>query len=942
MMARLRNFAAKLGAWLRRRKPDAGFDDEIRAHLNLLQEEYIRRGMTPDEAAWAARRRFGNTALLQEHRRELQTIAPLATIWRDLRYAARQLRRNPAFTSVAILSLALGIGVNTAIFSVLDAALLKLLPVRNPNELVMLTDPNASFQLDGLLTGERSLLTYAEFVELRNRATTMSGLCASGLLLERWPVRISGSPQEETRGHLVSENYFSVFGIEPAIGRFFTQQDATGVGKDPYAVISYDYWQRRFGGNTAVLGTPIRLYGATVVVIGVAAKGFRGETVGQYPDLWLPMMMQPLVTPGMDGLHEDLSKSQDKLMWLHVFGRRKAGVAIARVQAEVNVLFRGILEAGYPTTMLAHERREVLNQHVVVKPMRTGAFHGRDQFSKQWTILLALAALVLLIACANLANLLLARATTRSREVAIRLSIGAGKTRLIRQFLTESLLLAALGGIAGLLVASVASHILLLLLSDANNGFKLAVGLDLRVLGFTACMTLLTGILFGLAPAFRAVRTRVNESLKESGRGATSSLPRAVFTKALVIAQVALSLLLVMGAGLFLRTFWNLQSVDLGYPRENLLLVKVDSSGAGYQGARSGNLCHELAARIREIPGVRSMTYSDRGLFSGFEGAFGVTVEGFTPRNDDDRGSTSDFIGPEYFSTIGIPMLLGREIGFRDTANSPRVCVINEAFAKRFFSGRNPIGKHVAYAGDDTHRPSMEVVGVAKNARVHSLRGNIDPKFYAVGDQSDDWGSVTFEVRTTGDPDRMLSTVRKTILAVDANLPIESARTLSQLVEEQNAQPRLIAQLCTIFGILALVLAATGIYGVLSYGVARRTNEIGIRMALGAGKRQVIGMILKEAGLTITLGVAFGVAATIVTARLMATQLYGLNATGPRWSLANYQHVDSATQLYGIRAMDRLTIGVAIGILAAVALIAAYVPAARAARVDPVNALRHE
>ena len=838
------------------------------------------------------------------------------------------LLRNPGSTAIAVLTLALAIGLNTAIFSVLNAALLKALPVRNPHELVMLSDPNASMVLGGVLTGPQSVFSYRDFIALRDRTETMSGLCASQLPLWRWPVQISGGSREEAHGRVVSENYFSVFGIRPALGRFFTQHDAIGIGKDPYVVISYDYWQRRFGSNKAIIGTPVRFYRNTLVIIGVAAKNFRGETVGQDPDLWLPMLMQPLVMPGIDGLSEYIGHAPDKLMWLHVFGRRKPGVTPAQVQAEVNVLFRAILGDG----------KAAVDQSIVVHPFRNGAFHGRDEFSDEWLVLAALAGLVLLVACANVANLLLARAAARSHEVAIRLSIGAARARLIRQFLAESLLLAGLGGSAGIAVAIIASRVLTFLVSGTPDGLKLAAGLDLHVLAFTACATLLTGIAFGLVPALRATRAAVSDDLKETGRSATASRQRTAFAKTLVVGQVALSLLLVMGAGLFLRTLWNLQSVALGYPSRNLLLVEVDRTGIS--NSQNPNLYRELVQRIRAIPGVRAATWSDRGLFSGFDGAFAIQVEGFTSRNERDGGSTGDSVGPGYFSTIGIPMLLGREIGPQDTARSQPVCVINEAFAKHFFGGRNPIGRHISYAVDDHTRRSLEVIGVAQNARVNSLRGNIDPKFYTGSDQT---GNTSWlEIRTWSDPTRISNEVRKTILAVNANLDIQSERTLLQTLAAQNAQRRLVAQLSSIFGILALILAATGIYGVLSYNIARRTNEIGIRMALGAGKRRVIGMILQETGLMIAAGAIAGLAVAAAITRLIASQLYGAGATGPRWSLARYEHVDSATQLYGVTAMDPLTIAAAVGLLGAVALIAAYIPAARAARVDPVRELRHE
>jgi len=837
---------------------------------------------------------------------------------KDLRYAARQFVRNPVFTLVAVASLAIGIGTNTAIFSVLNAAMLKSLPVRDPQGLVMLTDPNQTGVSSGMNSGERGMLTYTEFTELRDHATTLESLCAVQSEMNREHVRIAGGQQEDARTKLVSEEYFSVLGVDPAIGRFFNRSDAKGPGEDPYAVISYDYWQKRFGGNVSVLGTPIKLLGTTLTVIGVAAPGFTGENVADKPDFWIPMMMQPLIMPGRDWLHEDLSKNIEKVMWLHAFGRLKPGVTQSRAQTEIDVIFRGLMENGYPATLDPETRKQAMDQHIKLRDARTGVFGGRDDFAQQLKILLGVSLLVLLIACINVANLLLARATSRTKEVGVRLSIGASRLRLVRQFLTESLVLSLLGGAVGLLFAWGASRVLVLLLTERRQDFALAPTMDWHVLIFTLGVTVLTGVLFGLAPALRSTKVNLNDSLRDGGR-TTASGSRLNLAKGLVIVQVAFSLLLVAGAGLFLRTLWNLQSVSLGYPREHLLVINVDGVSAGYKDARLSSLWHDLTERLRGLPGVQGATYSINGIFSGSESADEIDVEGFTASKREEKFSRFDMVGSQYFATVGIPLLLGRDIGPQDTAASPHICVINEALAKTFFNGRNPLGRHITEKFGDK-KNVMEVVGVAKNARDHRLRGDVPPRFYIPADQGmggpNEW--AFFEIRTAGDPEQMIASIRKTILSVNQDLPVEGARPVVMAVDRTNAQPRMVARLCSIFGIIALLLAATGLYGVLSYGVARRTNEIGIRMALGAGKGRVIQMILRETGVMIVLGVVAGVIFTAIGIQLIKSMLFGLGV------------------------FDPLTVLSSVVILTAVALVAGYIPAARAARVNPTQALRHE
>jgi predicted permease len=843
----------------------------------------------------------------------------LEAVGKDIRYGIRQLLRNPVFTAVAVLSLALGVGANTAMFSIVNAALLKSLPVHDPQELAILTDPTSSGVWIGMDNGEdRNLLSYAEYVQLRDHSTVFSGLCASEAQFPRLTLRIGGGPQEAARGRLVSENYFSVLGVEPAIGRFFDPNEAGAIGKFPEAVISYDYWQRRFGGRADVLGTPVRIFSSTLNIIGVAAPGFHGESVGQNPDLWLPMLMEPLIKPGRDWLHEDLSQTISKTMWLQVLGRMKPGVTLAKIQAEIDVLFRQILEAGYPATLSAAARKEALDQHIKVREASTGTFAGRNDFSQQLMVLLATSGVVLLICCANVANLLLARATARQREVGVRLSIGASRARLVRQFLTESLLLSLVGGLMGLVVAWGAARIVVRVLSRPQDPLQLSTSLDWHVLAFTLGVALLTGLLFGLAPAIRATRVDLNETLKETGRGVTHSGGRLSFARLLVALQVALSLLLVVGAGLFLRTLWNLQSVNLGYAKEKLLLVGVDGASTGLQDIALANLYQNIADRLRVLPGVRGATYSGNGLFTGTESGTEIEVEGFKPQNDRDRSALFDQVGPGYFSTIGVPLLLGREIGDQDTPAAPKICVVNEAFAQHFFPGRSPIGRHITQVFGDL-RGTMEIVGIARNIRDHNLREEVKPRFYVPLGQEmgGPEGHANFELRTSGDPEKMLEAARKAVQEVNSDIPVR-ALILSENLEALNWQPRMIARLCTIFGIIALLLAAIGLYGVLSYGVARRTNEIGIRMALGAGRSRVVAMILRETSVIIAVGMVAGVAAAAATTRLVATKLYGLSA------------------------LDPMTIVAAAFVLAAVSLAAGYIPAARAARVNPVKALRHE
>ena len=829
----------------------------------------------------------------------------------DLRYALRTLAAQPGFTAVAVLSLALGIGANTAIFSLLNSVLISALPVRDPQSLVMLTEPADSGVSIGYQSGDRSLLTYSEFIELRDKTGVFSELMASQAAIERVPVRLDGGEPEEARTRMVSADYFTTLGVPALLGRTFIASDNPTT---PNAVISYDYWQRRFARRADILGTRVTIRGNVFSVIGVAPASFFGETVGERPDVWLPLTLQPAILPARDWLH-DKNGSTEKVMWLHAFGRLKPGVQSEQAQAAANVVFQQTLADLYGPTLTPEIRRGYAGQRLKLRQASTGASQIRGQFAEPLTILLYTAGAVLLIACANVGNLLLARTTARTREISVRVALGAGRGRLIRHLLAESMLIAVAAGIAGLAAASIMRAGLLTLVPESVD---LPGTPDARVLAFSFVLTLAAGLLLGCLPAVRALRVDANGGLKEQGRAITASRLWRRTGKFVVVAQLALSLPLLVGAGLLMRTFYNLQRVDLGYARERLLMVKVDVQTAGYEEQQRLALFERLFQRVSATPGVRAATYSKSGFFLGSDSGDEVLVEGYTRKGDNDRGSRYDHVGPNFFSTLGIPILLGREITDRDQPSSPRVCVINEAFAKRFFADRNPIGMHITQVFDN-QRNTFQVVGVAKNSRKRSLRGEVEQRFFVpMAQPIEPPDFVTFALRTAAEPSSVIAGARRAILSEDPNLPIPIARPLEDAIDERMLQDRILARLSLAFGFVALLLAAIGLYGVLSYGVARRTNEIGIRKALGAQHGTVIAMILRETGLLLSVGLMVGVGLSAAAVRLITSRLYGLAPTDP------------------------IAITIAVVLLGGVALLAGWLPARRASRVDPLVALRYE
>lgn len=847
------------------------------------------------------------------------TIAPKEhghLLLQDLRYALRTMTAKPSFSAVAVLSLALGIGANTAIFSLWNSVLYSSLPaVHEPWQLVMLSNPDASGmwtgRWDGRTDGPRSWLTYGEFEQLRDHAEGFSALMASQSSFITWQVRFEGSASEEARGRLVSGGFFQVLGVSPAIGRLFMTADDGA--ETPSAVISYNYWQRRFGGRSDVLGKTLTVRNARLTIIGVAPPRFVGETSGQQPDLWLPLRLQPGVLPGNDWLHE----RPDKVMWLHVFGRLKPGVGLAHAEAQANAVFQAGLESFYGGTLSEERRREFLDQRLRIRPGARGASPTRSEFSHSLTALLAAVGLLLLIVCANLANLLLARGARRKPEIALRLSLGASRERLIRQLVTESLALAAVGGVAAIAVAYVFHGALVRMLAESDPRFHMSFALDPLVLAFVLAATLAAALVVGVLPASQVTKIDAGATLKEQSRGAIGSFRQMRSGRVLVSLQLALSLPLLVGAGLLARTAYNLQRADLGFPAERLLLVRVDLREAAADNTRLDSLLRELLGQFQRIPGVRAASFSHLGVFTGGNSSATIEVEGYAPKGDNDRGSARDAVGPGYFSTLGVPITLGREILESDGGDAPKVCVINEAFAKRFFDERNPIGMRLTSVDDEDIRTVYQVVGVAKNARTQSLRGDVEPRYFLPAKQPPPSAtSPTFLIRTATDIAPVTAAVRETIQRVDAALPIMSARSIEEQMTPLTAQDRTTAELAVVFGFVALTLAAIGLYGVISYGIAGRTGEIAIRIALGAQRGRVIAMILRETFGLVGAGLALGGGLAYAASRL----------------------IDS--QLYGVAPQDPLTLAMATALLLLVALSAAYLPAQRASRLDPMAALR--
>jgi predicted permease len=829
----------------------------------------------------------------------------------DVRYGLRMLAKNPGFTSIAILTLALGIGANTAIFSLLNQVLLRRLPVRNPKELVVLKSPGPKrghVWSDG---DDSEIFSYPLYKGLAKNTAVFDGVIARF----QFAAGIASHGQTDRgSGELVTGNYFEVLGVRPALGRVLSAADDDVQGAHPVLVLSHAYWTRHFGGNAGVLNQTILVNNTEMTIVGVAHAGFSGVQVGQTPDIFVPMTMKAQMTPIRNGL-DDWNDS-----FLAVLARRKPGISMEQAQAGINVDYPGLLEQQVKSFShaSAKERQEFLSKKIVLYPGAQGRTVAQRDSGPALMALFAMVALVLLISCTNVANLLLAKAAARQREFAIRSALGATPGRMMRQLLVESFLCALGGGVLGLILSAWIMNILTQAVVSEAGVQGITAHVDGSILGFAAAATAVSALLFGLVPAWRATRTGVSQMLKDQGSTSSAGPGHVRFRKYLVAGQVAFTLLLLTGGALFSRTLWNLRKQNLGLSTENLITFSIAPQLGGYNEARTVALVDQVRERLEALPGVLEVGSSQIPVLTGTDMGTNITVEGRQNLDTDDRHVNFDAVSPNYFSTLRIPLLSGREFNAGDTAGSAKVAIINEAMAKAFFPNRNPIGVHIALGAGNDVKPNIEIVGVVKDAKEAHVRDAERPFFYQPYSQFGKLFGMSFYVRSQQDPLLMSNALRETVRGADPNLPVYDLKTVQHVVDEDLFAERIIAGLSAAFGGLAALLAALGIYGVLAYLVVQRTREIGIRVALGAAASQVRWLVFKEVGWMVLAGAVVGLPLAYGLARL------------------------SESLLYGVHAGDFPVYAASLGTICLVALAACYIPSRRATRIDPIVALRYE
>jgi len=872
MMSRLK---IMLWALLHRSQTERELDEELRHHIDRQTEQNIRFGTSPVEARQAALKAFGGVEQAKERSRDARGGRWIEDLWQDLRYGARMLMKKPGFTLIAVLTLALGIGANTAVFSLVDAFMLRLLPVKDPEQLVFVKAVSPQGRT-------RGSFPYGAFEQFRDLSSSFSGIFAYDAT--RFSATVKGQP-EMLWGDFVSGSYFDVLGVSALYGRAFTAMDDR-LGKEPVAVISHGYWERRFGSDPAAVGQTIVIGKLPVTVIGVTPPGFFGRQVaGAAPELVLPMF-----------LHEQLALRDHNTF--EVMARLKPGVSVEQARAELDVIYQRVLRQDAGERLSAQAEQELRARRIQLNSGLRGELEYGSNDSLRVRTVLAIVGLVLLIACVNVANLLLARTSGRQKEIAVRLSLGASRGRLVRQLLTESVLLALLAGALGMLLAHWLVSIFLKVLPFEGGGAT-AFHVDLKILAFTGTVSLLIGVLFGLVPALMATRVDLNQMLKGTEGRTVSRRARQRLGKSLVIAQVALSLALLLGAGLLIRSLRQVYAVDIGFDRDKVLYMWVYPTLLGYDYEREMRLYSALLERFRAQPGVASASVSRGELRGGFF-----------------------IIGPRFFETIGLGLIQGREFSESDTSTTPKVVIINEVMSEKYFPNVNPVGQPLPEELRQQWRlgRDAQVVGVVRGFKRNLLQERPGDSLFIPYTQAppERLGQIVFYVRATGDPVSLIPALRQQARAVEPDLALLNPQTITAGLEQSVSDEQALATLLSFFSALALALAGIGLYGTMSYAVSRRTKELGIRMALGARSRDVLWLVLREALWQVARGVVIGVPLALAGARLIASLLFG------------------------VRASDPVTISISALVMLAVALLAGYIPARRATKVDPLVALRYD
>jgi len=921
--------AARWRSWMRattrRGRFEAEMEAELAVHMESLTADLVRAGFSPREAARRAQIALGSTVVHKDGMRNSLGLNFIDNLGADLRYGARRLRRSLGFTVVATVSLALAIGANTTIFSLAKQLLYERLAVPHAADLRLLawngTKGHAAVHHiwgdwgpygDGRVTS--SSFSYPAYLHLRANNHVMQDLFA--FKVTGMNATIGGNAQQ-VQTEMVSGNYYSTLDVRPVLGRAIAPSDDAAPGQGAVAVISQGLWQRAFGSSPAVIGQVIKLNEAPVTVIGVNPKGFTGaKGTQQSPDIFVPMAMQPLISPHVNAASLLTDHNE---WWVNVMGRTKAGVPQATAEAALDTQLNAVVRA----TMTVRPNEDV--PRIDLRDGSRGMFAQERTFAKPMTVLLTMVGFVLLLACANIANLMLARGTQRQREISVRLALGAGRARIARQMLVESLMLAALGGVGGLVLGYFGSNLMPKLTENAWERSEFHIHFDWMVFCFTAGVTILTGILFGLAPALAAARTKVSSDLKETSLSVTRRR-KGWGGKSLVGFQIALSTLLVIGAGLFLRTLASLNAIDVGFRTDHLLLAEIRPPAKEYPAGKDIQLHTRIVQAMEATPGVEAVSPSWIAYIADDMNRTDFISEGEVYDKNKDDGEDFNVVGNGFFSMMRIPILAGRAFGPQDTATSAKVGIINASLAKERFPNQDPIGKRFTNDGHDSDGHGVKatkewitIVGVCADTRYSNLRDEPPPQFFLLfAQQTEVGGSLNYLIRTRQSPETIVPSLRKVVQQVDPDLPLINVRTQEQQIDAATQQERVFVAMTSSFGMLALALASVGIYGVMAYSVAGRTNEIGIRLALGAVPRQVMTMVLREAVWMSLAGIALGIAAALVLARLVKSMLYGLTPADP------VSLISGAV------------------LLIAVGLAASWVPAWRAASVQPVEALRHE